>query len=132
MSVNALAHFAVARMREAVHADVAVSTDSSFRQPLPRGAITLEQLRAALPYDNEIFVAEMQGDELAKLLASPGLIVDGVTAPLPSRVYRVATTDYMARTAAEFKDLLKNAAPSGKRVRDEVAKALSRPAAASH
>ena len=132
MSVNALAHFAVARMREAVHADVALSTDSSFRQPLPRGTVTLEQLRAALPYDNEIFVAEMHGDELAKLLASPGVIVDGATAPLPSRVYRVATTDYMARTAAEFKDLLKNAAPSGKRVRDEVAKALSRPAATSH
>lgn len=124
MSVNQLAHFAVTRMREAVNADVAVSTDSSFRQPLPRGTITVEQLRAALPYDNEIFVAEMRGDELAKLLASAGLIVEGVTAPVPSRTYRVATVDYMARTATEFKDLLKDAAPSGKRVRDEVQKAL--------
>ncbi|HEY6140605.1 MAG TPA: 5'-nucleotidase C-terminal domain-containing protein [Thermoanaerobaculia bacterium] len=124
MSVDRLAHFAVARMRDAVHADVAVSTDSSFRQPLPRGAITLEQLRAALPYDNEIFLTEMRGDDLARLLASAGLIVDGVTAPEPSRLYRVATTDYMARTAAGYKDFFKDAAPSGKRVRDEVAKAL--------
>jgi len=124
MSVNQLAHFAVARMRDAVHADVAVSTDSSFRQPLPRGAITLEQLRAALPYDNEIYVAELRGDELAKLLAISEVIAGGVTTPEPSRMYRVATTDYMARTAAGYKDFFKNAAASGKRVRDEVQKAL--------
>jgi len=135
MSVDRLAHFAVARMREATGADVALSTASSFRQPLPRGAITVEQLRAALPYDNEIFVAEMRCDELAKLLAYGAsragsdsvAIVDGVLKPEPSRTYKVATTDYMARTASGYKDFFKNAAATGKRVRDEVQRALARP-----
>jgi 5'-nucleotidase len=133
MSADRLAHFAVARMREAAGADVALSTASSFRQPLPRGAITVEQLRAALPYDNEIWVAEMRGDELAALLAYGAsragsdsfAVVDGVTKPEPSRTYKVATTDYMARTAAGYKDFFKNAQATEKRVRDEVAKALA-------
>ncbi|HEV2718997.1 MAG TPA: 5'-nucleotidase C-terminal domain-containing protein, partial [Thermoanaerobaculia bacterium] len=107
------------------------STESSFRQPLPDGAITVEQLRAALPYDNEIVVAELRGDDVAKILAKGGVVVDGVTKPEPSHTYRVATTDYMARTDAAYKDFFKNAAPSGKRVRDEVAKALGRRGAAS-
>lgn len=132
MSVERLAHFAVARMREAAGADVALSTASSFRQPLPRGAITVEQLRAALPYDNEIVVAELSGDELAKLLAYGAsragsdsvAIVEGVTKPDLSRTYKVATTDYMARVAAGYKDFFKNGQATGKRVRDEVAKAL--------
>lgn len=125
MSVERLGHFAVARMRAVTNADVAVSAESSFRQPLPRGPITLEQLRAALPYDNEIFVADLRGDDVARLLKQEGVVADGVMKPEPSRLYRVATTDYMARTAAESKDFFKNAAPSGKRVRDEVAKAFA-------
>jgi 5'-nucleotidase len=133
MSIDRLAHFAVARMREAAGADVAMSTISSFRQPLPRGAITVEQLRAALPYDNEIVIAEMRGDELAKLLAYGAsragsdsfAVVDGLTKPESSRTYKVATTDYMARTAAGYSDFFKNAQATGKRVRDEVAKALA-------
>jgi 5'-nucleotidase/UDP-sugar diphosphatase len=132
MSVDRLARFAVARMREAAGADVALSTASSFRQPLPRGAITVEQLRAALPYDNEIVTAEMRGDDLARLLAYGAsragsdsvAVVDGVTKPEPSRTYRVATTDYMARTAAGYRDFFKSVQSTGKRVRDEVAKAL--------
>ena len=135
MSVDRLGRFAVARMREAAGADVALSTASSFRQPLPRGAITAEQLRAALPYDNEIVVAEMRGDELAKLLAygasragsDSAAIVDGVAKPEPSRTYKVATTDYMARTAAGYKDFFKNVQSTGKRVRDEVTRSLSPP-----
>lgn len=134
MSVDRLAHVAVERMREAAGADVAMSTASSFRQPLPRGAITVEQLRAALPYDNEIVVAEMRGDELAKLLAygasragSDSLaIVEGVTKPEPSRTYRVATTDYMARTAAGYKDFFKDAKDTGRRVREEVMRSLAK------
>jgi 5'-nucleotidase/UDP-sugar diphosphatase len=133
MSIDALAHFAVARMREAAGADVALSTASSFRQPLPRGPIPLELLRAALPYDNEIIVAELRGDALAKLLAHGAslagtdsvAIVDGVTQPDPARTYRVATTDYLARTAAGYRDFFKDVQPTGKRVRDEVARALN-------
>lgn len=132
MSIDRLAHFAVARMREVAGADVAMSTISSFRQPLPRGAIAVEELRAALPYDNEIVVAELRGDELAKLLAYGAsragsdafAIVEGVTKPDPGRTYKVATTDYMARTAAGYKDFFAAGQATGKKVREEVAKAL--------
>jgi len=131
MPLDALARFAVATMRQSTGADVALSTSSSFRQPLPRGAISLETLRAALPYDNEIVVAEMRGEALARLLAygvslagsDSFAIVDGVTTPDPAKTYRVATTDYLAH-APGYRDFFANAQASGKRVRDEVRKAL--------
>ncbi|MEO8509278.1 MAG: hypothetical protein ABI593_16755, partial [Betaproteobacteria bacterium] len=47
MPVEAFAKKSVAIMRDAVHADLALSTASSFRQALPRGRVTLEALRAA-------------------------------------------------------------------------------------
>ena len=107
LSLDALAAASLDAMRNAVHADVALSTISSFRQPLPPGPITLEILRAAMPYDNEIVVCEMRGDALQKLvdaverrkgsdsfcyIARPDVID-------PAKTYRVATTDYVARIA---------------------------------
>ena len=107
LSLDALAASSLDAMRNAVHADVALSTVSSYRQPLPPGPITLELLRAAMPYDNEIVVCEMRGDALQKLfeaverrkgsdsfcyIARPETVD-------PAKVYRVATTDYVARIA---------------------------------
>jgi len=131
MTIDDVAQFAVRTMRESAHADVALSTISSFRQPLPRGPITAEMLRAALPYDNEIVVEEMRGDALAKLLAygkgrngsDASAVVDGITSPDPAKTYRVATTDYLAH-APGYRDLFANAQSTGKRVREEVRKAL--------
>ena len=110
LSVDALAARTLEAVRNAVHADVALSTVSSFRQPLPSGTITQESLRAAMPYDNEIVTCELRGDALQKLLAA----IDArkgtdsfcyIARPEsidPAKTYRVAATDYVARIA--YKD----------------------------
>jgi 5'-nucleotidase len=136
LPVEAFGEKAVGIMRDAVHADVALSTASSFRQALPRGRITLEALRAAMPYDNEILVYSLRGDAVEKLLAygksrqgSDSFAI--VVAPPvidPARMYRVATTDYLARTAPGYRDFFEGLTPEtpGLRVREEVKKSLSR------
>jgi 5'-nucleotidase/UDP-sugar diphosphatase len=134
LPVNALAQRTVEIMRDAAHADIALSTASTFRQDLPRGRITLESLRAAMPYDNEILVYTMRGDAVEKLLAygksrqgSDSFAI--VAAPKtihPSRMYRVATTDYVARVAAGYRDFFAGlvAETPGLRVRDELRKRI--------
>ena len=102
LSVDGLGMLAVTEMAEAAHAAFAFSTISSFRQPLPPGTVTMEDLRAALPYDNEVVVCTMTGDEIWKLrslvrepcvLYSVALWGENIE---PKKTYRVATTDYAA------------------------------------
>lgn len=144
---SALGDLTLDLMRKAVGADVALSTSSSFRQPVPAGAVTFEDLRNALPYDNEIVVCEMRGDELKKLLAFAAskigsdsfvqisgvrltidrrgaVVADGVEA---DRVYRVATTDYLAGVAPGYRDFFASRVmrASGYRVRDELRKYMA-------
>jgi 5'-nucleotidase len=110
MTVEQLAQRAVEIMRNAAHADVAVSTASSFRQPLPAGVVTLEDLRNAMPYDNEIVVVEMSGEQLQNLLDASAAEEPLVATPLGQRPtangqrYRVAVTDYLANVAARYRD----------------------------
>jgi 5'-nucleotidase len=135
LSVDALAARSVEIMRDAVHADVALSTASSFRQALPRGRVTLEALRAALPYDNEILVYPMRGDAVEKLLAYGHSLEGGdsyaVVAGPPSfdreKVYRLATTDYLAKNAVGYRDFFAGLTPetAGLHVREEVRKWVS-------
>ena len=134
LSVDALAQRTVEIMRDASHADVALSTASSFRQALPRGAITLEALRAAMPYDNEILVYSLPGDVVEKLLAygesrkgsDSFAVVARPPALDPARMYRVATTDYLARVAPGYRDFFAGltAESPGLHVRDELRKRL--------
>jgi 5'-nucleotidase/UDP-sugar diphosphatase len=135
LPVDALAQRTVEIMRDAAHADVALSTASSFRQDLPRGRVTMESLRAAMPYDNEILVYTLRGDAVEKLLAygksrqgSDSFAI--VAAPKtidPAATYRVATTDYLARVAPGYRDFFAGltAETPGLRVRDELRKRLS-------
>lgn len=113
-------------MRDSVHADVAISTTSSFRQPLPPGTITMEMLRASMPYDNEIVVATLTKEQLDALLAFQGESVD-VTRPIPpaKAMYRVATTDYLANVSVYKQFFTAGAEKSGLHVRDEVRKWLT-------
>lgn len=114
MSTEAVAQRALAAMREAAKADVAVSTKSSFRGALPAGALTLESLRAALPYDNELVVCTMTGAQLRSVLD------DSYATPFePKSQYRVATTDYLAFVAYKF-----DCERTGLRVREELRKRL--------
>jgi 5'-nucleotidase len=98
-------------MREATNADAALSTMSSFRRPLPAGKLTMELLRGAMPYDNEVVVCTMSGSQLQRVLDSSASRRGSdsesyVSAPAsidPDRQYRVATTDYQANVA--YKDV---------------------------
>jgi 2',3'-cyclic-nucleotide 2'-phosphodiesterase (5'-nucleotidase family) len=131
-----LATFIMEIVRKAAESDVALSTTSSFRQPFAPGRLTLEDLRATLPYPNKILRYELSGADLRRLLdlgeAKSGTDayaqVAGVPATIdPARTYRVATTDYLARVAPGYRDFFaaRTATDTGLEVRDEVRKALS-------
>jgi len=133
IDVPALGAMAVSLMRRLANADVAISTASSFRQAIPAGTLTMEVLRSALPYDNEIVVAELSGAALQTLLevaksgADGGVYIEGDAAPDPAKRYRVATTDYLARVATAYRDAFAGAVinATGLRVRDALWKSLS-------
>jgi len=135
LPVEALSAKTVEIMRDAANADVALSTASSFRQALPRGVVTLEALRAALPYDNEILVYPLRGDVVEKLLAYGNsrqgsdsfAIVAAPKAIDPARTYRVATTDYLAKNAPGYRDFFAGLNPEmpGLHVRDELRKRIA-------
>ncbi|MDP9194661.1 MAG: 5'-nucleotidase C-terminal domain-containing protein [Acidobacteriota bacterium] len=131
LSVAQLANRTVAIMREVTKSDVALSTSSSFRRPLPSGPITMELLRGSMPYDNEIVVCQMTGANLQRLFDHDASQKDTDTASfiarpdaiVPDQNYKVATTEYLAFVA--YKNVFTcDAAKSGLRVRDEVRKAL--------
>ena len=123
LTPEALGAKTVELMRDAVHADAAISTTSSFRQPLPPGTITMEMLRAAMPYDNEIVVATMSGEELQRVFAfkdDPAFVT-----PLeidPAKTYRVATTDYLANVSPRKQFFTRGVEKSGLHARDLVRK----------
>jgi 5'-nucleotidase len=131
LSVEQLGNRTVETMRTVTQSDVALSTSSSFRQALPSGPITMELLRAALPYDNEIIVCTMNGAQLQKLFDFDASQRGGDNASFiarPEKVvadqkYKVATTEYLAFVA--YKEVFAcETAKSGLRVRDEVRKSL--------
>ena len=125
VSVDELAQRTLTVMRKAAAADVALSTASSFRQPLPPGVVTLEDLRAALPYDNEIVVVKMSGAQLRQLLdasrAEEALVTSKIDVD-PAKTYRAAVTDYLANVATRYREFFASLAKvkTGLHVRDEV------------
>jgi 5'-nucleotidase/UDP-sugar diphosphatase len=54
--------------RTAAHSHLALSTSSSFREPIPPGTITEEGLRTAMPYTNKILVFDLTGARVQDLL----------------------------------------------------------------
>jgi len=147
-----LGEFVMGVVREAAGADVALSTTSSFRHPLPAGPVALEDLRAALPYPNRILVYSIKGGDLRRLVAlaeskretdsfaqfsgiatkNGALLVksDGLYQPMQDeRIYRVATTDYLARVADGYREFFTpfEGTDTGLEVREEVRKRIQRP-----
>ena len=132
LPIEVLARTTLEIMREAAGADVALSTASSFRRGLPAGPIHPELLRGALPYDNEIVVAQLPAARARELLAfarsrdgdafgwSSGAASDGIVT--------VATTDYLAKVAAGYRDFFRgvDVVGTGLRVRAELKKHLER------
>ncbi|HEX2120980.1 MAG TPA: metallophosphoesterase [Thermoanaerobaculia bacterium] len=123
LSVETLAQRTLEIMRTVAGADVVLSTKSSFRRALPAGTLTMELLRAALPYDNEIVVCAMTGGQLQRVLgaAAAESFVSGADSIDPARTYRVATTDYVAFVAYEEVFTCEKQ-KTGSRVRDELRK----------
>lgn len=120
LSTEALARRTVDVMRDVSKADVAISTRSSFRSPLPAGPLTMELLRAAMPYENEITTCTMSGAQLQRVLdvVGPESYVSAIGTIDPARAYRVATTDYVAHVA--HKELFQcDKTATGLRVREE-------------
>ena len=64
----ALGNFVMDILREAGQAHLALSTSSSFREPIPPGTITEEALRTAMPYTNRILVYQLPGAVVQELL----------------------------------------------------------------
>lgn len=126
-----LAKMTVDVMRNVAKADVALSTISSVRGAIPAGTIDLEILRGVLPYDNQIVVAVMTGEQLQKLLAFGETrkgtdsypVVTDVPAIDRQKTYRVATTDYLA-LAVGYRDFFPTFEPTGLHVRDELRRRL--------
>lgn len=114
LSVEALAVRALDVMRRVGKTEVALSTTSSFRRPLPAGMLTMELLRGAMPYDNEIVVCTMSGADLQRLSAE-SFVAGAFTR---DGTFRVATTDYLA--GREKFDCEK----TGVRVRAELARSF--------
>jgi 5'-nucleotidase len=123
LTLDQLGAKTVELMRDAVHSDVAFSTTSSFRQPLPPGTITMEMLRAAMPYDNEIVVATLTKEQFDALLAFQGESLCVTPAILPKKsTYRIATTDYLANVSVYKRFFAAGVEKSGLRAREEVRK----------
>ncbi len=133
MEIENVVAFTLDTMRDIAHADAAMSTASSFRQALPKGAIDPETLRAALPYDNEIVIAEVSGAQLQQIYdlanadpASDAYAFATKIAIDPAKTYKVAITDYMAKVSTSYRDRFASAklTNTGMRVRSEVMKRL--------
>ncbi|HYI09039.1 MAG TPA: metallophosphoesterase [Thermoanaerobaculia bacterium] len=125
LSVEALATRTLEIMRSVARAEIALSTRSSFRRPLAAGTLTLEALRGAMPYENEIIACTMPGTQLQQFLKAAGeeSYVSGPAAIDPARNYRVATTDYVAYVA--YKDVfLCEKERTGAKVREELRKRI--------
>lgn len=128
LKTDDLARRSLEIVREVANAGVAVSTVSSYRRPLPPGTITMELLRAAMPYDNEIVVCTMTGADWQRVLqenarrkgSDSELYIAGDSTPAS---IRVATTDYVANVA--YRDFFRcDVEKTGKKVRDELRKRL--------
>lgn len=55
-------------VRDAAGAHLAIFTASGFRQPIPPGTILEQDLLTAMPYKNAVFVYDMTGAQIQKLL----------------------------------------------------------------
>ena len=131
LSTAALAARTLAAMKAASKSDVALSTVSSFRRPLAAGPVTMEALRASLPYDNAIVTCTMSMAQLERVLdlsrsragTDSEAYIDAPASLDPGATYRVATTDYLANVA--YREVFTcGKTVSGLNVREELLKTL--------
>ena len=130
VGVAELGELTVSLMKKAVGADIGLSTASSFRRPLPAGPIDLETLSGAMPYDNEIVIAELPAAKAAKLLAfargEKGDAFAFSAGEIRGETAIVAATDYLANVAPGYREFFQGSVikRTGVRVRAEVRRYL--------
>jgi 5'-nucleotidase / UDP-sugar diphosphatase len=110
------AAFAVEAARRAAHADVAVIGATTFGAGLPEGDVSRFALDACVRFDGTLFVGEIDGVRLKKILAranqgpdkpftdraGENLVAIAPAEIVPTRTYRLVTTDWVARNAANY------------------------------
>ncbi len=60
-------------------ADFAMLNHGAIRQPLGKGAVTVGDLLSVMPFENNLYVVTLTGEQLASQLAIDGPIVGGMT-----------------------------------------------------
>lgn len=129
-----LGNFVGDTVRKATNSDVAIFTSSTFRKNIPMGEIREHHLSDALPYDNQLHVYTVSGEQLKALLELSisrrgsdffsqvsGLKIaisnaelseisvqkDDYWAPLqPNAQYQLVTSDYQAKVATGYSEIL--------------------------
>ena len=108
--------FAVEAARVAAGADVAVIGATTFGAGLPEGEVTRFAFDACVRFDGTLFVAEVEGARLQKILAranqgadtpfaergGENLVASVSGSITPGRMYRFVTTDWIAKNAKNY------------------------------
>ncbi len=108
--------FAAAALRTAANVDAAFIGNTTFGAGLPAGEVARLQFDACVRFDGAIFVAEVDGARLTRLLAAANLTPDtpfaqrhgefcfaaGPESVDPARTYCIATTDWGAKNTARY------------------------------
>ena len=84
-------------MNDRFPADFAFTNVNGVRDTLPEGQLLARHIWNAMPFDNHVVVAEVQGDQLMRLEGPTGEKVAGTSKLDPQRIYRLVTTDFMAQ-----------------------------------
>lgn len=112
LAPEAAARFAVEAVRQAAGADVAIVGATTFGGGLPAGDVTQYALDGCVRFDSGIVVGEIDGARLRQLLAhcnqgpdtpfaertGENLIAVTGSEIQPGRIYRLATTDWQAKS----------------------------------
>ncbi|MEO6567116.1 MAG: metallophosphoesterase [Opitutaceae bacterium] len=110
------ARFAVSALRREARVDAAFVGRTTFGAGLPAGDVSGVALDACVRFDSVICTAEVTGAQLRVILAMSNenedtpfaqrhgdyLVADGAPAIETARVYRIATTDWVARNPGQY------------------------------
>ena len=89
-------------MLDRVPADFAFTNQGGVRDILPAGQLLARHVWNVMPFNNSVVTLEIPGDQLATLIDPSGRVNKIPTTVLePKRVYRLVTTDFVAKSWAD-------------------------------
>ncbi len=135
-------------IRELTGADIAVQNGGGIRAGIPAGKITLEQITAVMPFDNQIITLQMSGKDIRELFSKntfwrkTGLQISGArlvysqneksvpvlvsitvgSLPLEDeKIYRVSTNDFLLKGGDGYTTFAKGVSPvTGPLIREAI------------